>query len=79
MSRSNSQTPSDFFLWGYVTGLVYVPPLPANFEELKMRITVVLETVTNDMLQGVSQEFNYQLDVCRVTGGAHIKHLSDRS
>ena len=34
-----------------------------------------LETVTQDMLQRVWQELDYRLDVCRVTGGAHIEHL----
>ena len=34
-------------------GLVYVPPLPANQEELKQRITTVLQTATQDMLQHV--------------------------
>ena len=37
-------SPCDFFLWGYVKGLVYVPPLPANVEELKQRITAASET-----------------------------------
>ena len=73
--RSPDLTPCDFFLWGYVKGLVYVPPLPANVEELKKRITATLETVTKDMLQRVWHEFDYRLDVCRVTGGAHIEHL----
>ena len=49
--------------------------LPANLEELKQRITAALENVTKDMLQRVWHEFDYRLDVCRVTGGAHIEHL----
>ena len=56
-------------------GLVFVPPLPANIKEMKQRITVALETVTKDMLQRVWHELEYRLDVCRVTGGAHIEHL----
>lgn len=73
--RSPDLSPCDFFLWGYVKGLVFVPPLPANIEELKQRITAALETVTEDMLQRVWHELEYRLDVCRVTGGAHIEHL----
>ena len=34
-----------------------------------------LETVMQDMLQRVWQQLDYRLDVCRVTGGAHIEHL----
>ena len=73
--RSPDLTPCDFFLWGYVKSLVYVPPLPANVNELKQRITIALKTVTQDMLHRVWEELDYRLDVCRVTGGAHIKHL----
>ena len=74
-SRSPDLSPCDFFLWGYVKGLVFVLPLPANFEEMKERITAALETVTEDMLQRVWHELEYRLNVCRVTGGAHIEHL----
>ena len=56
-------------------GLVFVPLLPANIEEMKQRITAALETVTKDMLQRVWHELEYRLDVCRVTGVAHIEHL----
>ena len=31
----------DFVHLGYLIGLVYVPPLPANLEELKQRITTL--------------------------------------
>ena len=56
--------------------LVFVFPLPANIEEMKERITAALETVTEDMLQRVWHELEYRLNVCRITGGAHIEHLS---
>ena len=42
---------------------------------MKQRITTAVETVTEEMLQRVWHELEYQLDVCRVTGGAHIEHL----
>ena len=57
-------SPCDFFLWGYVKGLVFVPPLPTNSEEMKQRITAALETVTKDMLQRVWHELEYRLNVC---------------
>ena len=44
-------------------------------KELKQRITIALETVTQDMLHRVWEELDYRLDVFRVTGGAHIEHL----
>ena len=73
--RSPDLTPCDFFLWGYVKGLVYVPPLPTCVEGLKERITEALKTVTQDMLQRVWQELDYRLDVCRLTSGAHIENM----
>ena len=55
-----------------VSGQVIVVAISA---ELKQRITAALENVTKDMLQRVWHEFDYQLDVCRVTGSAHIDHV----
>ena len=72
--RSPDLTPRDF-LWGYVKGLVYVPPLLTNVVELKQRISSALETTTEDMRQQVWDELGYRLDVCRVAGGAHIEKL----
>ena len=73
--RSPDLTPCDFFLWGYVKDLVYVPPLPRDMEDLQTRITEALATIDNAMLGRVWQEMDYRLDVCRVTRGAHIEHL----
>ena len=73
--RSPDLSPCDFFLWGYVKGLAFVLPLPANIEEMKQRITAALETLSEDMLQRVWHEFENRLNVCKVTGGAHIEHL----
>ena len=73
--RSPDLFPCDFFLWDYVKGLVFVPPLPASIEELKQRITAALETVIKDMLQRVWHKLEYRLDVSRVAGGAHIEYL----
>jgi len=57
--------------------MVYVPTLPGNVNELKQRITIALETVTQDMWDRVWEELGYRLNVCRVTGGSHIKHLQN--
>ena len=42
--QSPDLSPRDFFLTGYVKGVVFVPPLPANIEEMKQQITAALET-----------------------------------
>ena len=51
------------------------PPIPRDVDELKARITEAVATIDNAMLGRVWQEFDYRLDVCRVTSGAHIEHL----
>ena len=43
--------------------------------ELRDRITHALQTITADMLQRVWDEFDYRVDLCRVTQGAHIEGL----
>ena len=73
--RSPDLTPCDFFLWGFVKHSVYVPPLPMSLKELRDRITHALQTVTSDMLHQVWDEFDYRVDVCRVTQGAHTEGL----
>jgi hypothetical protein len=66
-------TSYDFLLWGFVKGSVYVPPLPTPIQELRDRITHALQAITADMLHRVWDEFDYRVDVCRVTQGAHIE------
>ena len=44
-------TPRYFFLWGYVKERAYVPPLPADFDELTNRITAAVNSVTEDTLR----------------------------
>ena len=43
--------------------------------ELRDGITHALQTITADMLHQVWDEFDYRVDVCRVTQGAHIEGL----
>jgi hypothetical protein len=38
---SPNLTPYDFFFWEFVKDTVFVPPLPANFRDLRNRITVL--------------------------------------
>ena len=53
---------------------VYVPPLPASIPELKLRIRTAIETITADMIQ-TCNEFDYRVDVGRITKGAQTEHL----
>jgi len=67
-------TPCDFFLLGYVKERVCVPPLSADLDELTNRITAAVNSVTEDTLRRVSDEFSYCVDV-RAAGRGHIEHL----
>jgi len=49
--------------------------LPMSLKELRDRITHALQTITADMLHQVWDEFDYRVDVCRVTQGAYIEGL----
>jgi hypothetical protein len=52
--RSPVFTPCDFFLWGYVKEHVFVPPLPLDIDELKLRITAALETVDRNGMSWIA-------------------------
>jgi hypothetical protein len=73
--RSPDLTSCDFFLWGFVKDSVYIPPLPKTIHKIRDRITHALLAITEDMLHRVWDEFDYRVDVCRVTQGAHIEGL----
>jgi hypothetical protein len=73
--QSPDLTICDFFLRGYVKDKVFVPPVPVTLDDLKQRITTATAGVDADMLTRVWQEFDYRVDICHVTEGAHIKHL----
>ncbi|PSN56132.1 hypothetical protein C0J52_03356 [Blattella germanica] len=73
--RSPDLIPCDFFLWGFVKERVFSPPLPLNIDDFKQRIRQAVASVDADMLQRVWDELDYRMDVCRMTGGAHIENL----
>ncbi|GBM37372.1 hypothetical protein AVEN_48145-1 [Araneus ventricosus] len=70
--RSPDITPLDFSLWGYVKQHVYIERI-SDINHLKQRITVIIHSVTPDVLTRVWEELDYRLDVCRATNGAHIE------
>jgi len=46
-----------------------------SIPELKVRIITAIETISADVLKRVLNEFDYRVDVCRITKGAHIEQL----
>ena len=73
--RSADLTPCYFFLWGSVKDTVFVPPLPANLQDLHNLITAAVALVDRDMLTRVWSEMDYRIDVCHITKGRYIEHL----
>jgi len=73
--RSPDLTVCDFFLWSFVKDNVYVPPLPKALQELRERINTAIGNVTQDMFERVWRGWEYRLDICRVTRGAHIERI----
>ncbi|KAG8247732.1 hypothetical protein J6590_054846 [Homalodisca vitripennis] len=58
----------------------YVPPLPTTMDELRNRITTAVESVTQDMLAAVWDEFEYHIDICRARTAditCQIRQLTD--
>jgi hypothetical protein len=49
--------------------------MPRDIPQLRQRIVEAVAAIDREMLQRVSQELDYRIDICRVTKGAHIEHL----
>jgi len=61
---------------GYVKDSIFVPALSVNLKELKQRITTAVASVDEDMFRSVCTELDYCTDICLVTKGSHIEHIS---
>jgi hypothetical protein len=53
---------------------VCAPP-PITLQKLRGRITQAIAQIDENTLEKVWHEFDYRIDVCRVTCGAHIEGL----
>jgi hypothetical protein len=71
--RSPDLTVCDFFLWGFVKDNIHVPPFPKTLPELRERFNTAIGNVTQGMLVRAWREWEYRLDICIVTRGAHIE------
>jgi len=49
--------------------------MPRDLPQLRQRIVEAVAAIDRQMLQRVSQELDYRIDICRVIKGAHIEHL----
>jgi len=64
-----------FSYGGFVKDTVFVPPLPANLQDLRNHITAAVALFDRDMLTRMWNEMDYHTDVCRITKGGYIEHL----
>ena len=72
--RSPDLEPSDFFLYGHMKDMLFVPPLAFSLDDLKIRITAAVTLLDEGTLLDVWDEFNYRLNVVRAAGAGHIEH-----
>jgi hypothetical protein len=49
--------------------------MQTSIQQLRDRITHAVQAITVDMLHNIWNEFDYRVDVYRVTLGAHIEGL----
>jgi hypothetical protein len=64
-----------FFGGSLKAAFIYVPPLLTSIQELRDRIMLALQVITADILHRVCNDFDYRVNVCRVTQGANIEGL----
>ena len=62
-ARSPDLTPCDFFLWGYLKGLVFQTPL-TTIMELEERIKEACEEVTEEMCRTVCRSVMHRFRDC---------------
>jgi hypothetical protein len=52
--------------------------MPANPQNLRLRIEEAVNSITRDQLTRVWQEMAYHFDVCRATNGAHVECMQPK-
>lgn len=73
--RSPDITPLDFFLWGYLKGLVYVTP-PTDLDDLKDKIRQACRTVTPEMIAAAcTRNLLTRFEHCVNVHGHQFEHL----
>ncbi|ERL87439.1 hypothetical protein D910_04831 [Dendroctonus ponderosae] len=72
--RSPDLTPLDFFLWGYIKGIVYHTLLTTS-HDMKTRIRDAFKTVTPQMSSRVSSGFEQRIYKYLEMDGQHFEHL----
>ncbi|GFX16988.1 DUF4817 domain-containing protein [Trichonephila clavipes] len=73
--RSCDLTPLDYFLWGYVTSLVYADK-PQTLDHLEDNIRRVIADIRPQMLEKVIENWTSRLDYIRASRGSPMPEKS---
>jgi len=73
--RTPDPTPSDFSLWEFVKEASSSCTISTNNFGRPKKIVSTVNSVTQDILLRVWNEFSYRLDVTLSAVGGHIEHL----
>ena len=73
-ARSPDLNKLDYFLWGYVKGIVYSEP-PTTADNMRERIVSAFQSVTPAMLADVNRNFRKRIILCLEENGGHFEHL----
>jgi len=72
--RSPDLTPPDYFVWGYLKGIVYQNK-PRSIDALKTNITEEFQAVTADVLARNFQNIARRVQFCLDGNGGHFQHM----
>lgn len=73
--RSPDLTPLDFFLWGYLKGIVYATP-SRDLDDLKRKISDACRTVTPEMIRtACNRNLLSRFEKCIYEDGHQFEHL----
>lgn len=70
--RSPDLTPCDFWLWGFLKGVVYQGHV-SDIATLKDRITLHVRQINSDMLRAAVENVVHRMQFLEFTNGAHIE------
>ena len=70
--RPPDLTPLDYFLWGYDKGRVCADK-PTSLKDLKMKIRQAICTITPDVLEKVTLNFQNRAGMCIAAHGGHFE------
>ncbi|KAL3272786.1 hypothetical protein HHI36_014246 [Cryptolaemus montrouzieri] len=69
-ARSPDLTSLDFFLWGYIKGMVYQIPSTTQLD-MRQRILDAFQSVSPQMLSRVQRSFLRRIELCQQRNGSN--------